>query len=91
MNWETVKGVQLTPPPANLKSAIDANIFAAIGQLQPSSTGGLIGIVTYVDGNASMNLAAVHRIGDTWQIGAYIGKTWGERVSTGAYVRAEWS
>lgn len=83
-------GVQLVKPPAYLKAAIDASIYDAIGQLGPASTGGLIGIATRVDGKTAVNLAAVHRVGDTWQIGAYIGKTWGEPVGLGAFVRAEW-
>lgn len=52
--------------------------------LPPGTNGAVVGIAT----DAAVNAAVVHRVGERFAVGAWIGKTWGSRIQGGGAIRA---
>lgn len=64
------------PPPTYLLPSIGEAIDKAVLGLPPGVSGGLVGIATPNGGN----LAIVQKIGNSFAVTAWIGKTWGPRL-----------
>jgi len=69
-------GVALNPPPTFLLPSIGAAIDKAVAGIPSGKNGALVGIVTPV----GANLAIVHRIGESFAVTAWIGRSWGPKV-----------
>ena len=82
------KGVAFAAPPPHLISDARRIIESMSAQLPPGSKGGVIGIVS----DTGINAAVVHKIGNRFAVGAWIGKDsgWGSRLTGAGVVQASW-
>lgn len=78
-----VLGVAFEPPPAHLLPDIMASMARAIATLPPDADGAIVGIAT----DKGANAAIVARLPAGFEVQAWIGKSWGERVTYGAEVQ----
>lgn len=78
------QGVIFSAPPLDLMPELTKRIDAAFASLPPGAKGGLISTYWQTpDGKKFVNAAVVHKVDDEGpvksQVGAWIGKSWGER------------
>lgn len=83
---EPFKGVATVPPPASLLDAMTKQVKDAVATLPQGSRGALVSVAT----TAGVNLAVVSKVGTHTEVTAWVGKTWGQPVSSGAAVRVSW-
>ncbi len=87
MPESTLPGVAFTTPPADLQPSIQRAIADAVASIPPGKSGALVGLVNERGANA----AIVAKLGQAWEVQAWIGKTWtGGAVQYGGVVRASW-
>jgi hypothetical protein len=86
-NPQPAGGVAFAEPPADLQPALKTAIAEAVAQLAPGQHGALVGLVNEHGANA----AVVARLAGTWEVQAWVGKSWREgAVAYGAAVRKSW-
>jgi hypothetical protein len=81
-----MSGVLYHAPPDHLILDVQGSIAKAIQQLPPGKRTALVGVATTEGANA----AIVAKIDEHWVVQAWIGKTWGDPLNTGAQVMASW-
>lgn len=74
-------GVEMTPPPLPILNRA-TEMISQITQAMPDGNG-LTWIAMRKDGQTILNLAAVQRKGEHFEVVEWIGKTWGEPVEVG--------
>ncbi len=79
-------GVAYNPPPAELITAVNGQISAALASLKPGSNGALVAIAT----QSGVNGAIVAKLPHGWSTVAWLGKTWSGPLEGGVAVKAEW-
>jgi hypothetical protein len=83
----TTRGVAFLEPPAALQPSIRAAIADAVASIPPGRSGALVSVVT----ETGVNAAIVARLGEHWDVQAWIGKDWHTAgVTYGARVRTSW-
>lgn len=83
---ETFRGVEFKPPPLSLLADATAVLRDMTAQLPPEANGAIIGLAT----QGGWNAAVVHRVGDSFAVGGWIGKTWQGGLTGGGAIRAVW-
>ncbi len=83
---EPIKGVAFSSPPPKLMASATRAVEALTKGLPVGTTGAVVGVAT----DAGVNAAIVHRVGNRFQVGAWVGKDWGSKVTAGGVVRATW-
>ena len=83
---EALKGVAFNAPPPGLLADAHRAIAALTKDLPPGTNGAVVGVAT----DAGVNAAVVHRVGDRFAVGAWIGKAWGSRIQGGGAIGASW-
>lgn len=81
-----LQGVAFNPPPETHIGPIMAAINAAASQLNPGSSGALVGIVN----ESGANAAIISKVGKGFVVEAWIGKSWKGSLDYGAAVKKEW-
>lgn len=79
-------GVAFNAPPPHLFDDAIARISAAVATLPPEADLALVGIVT----DAGTNAALVGRLPHGFEVQAWIGKHWGEKIDVGAGFVKTW-
>lgn len=80
-------GVEFTHPPVDLLSDALRVVAEHAAAIPTGQHGGVVMVAT----NVGMNAAVVHRVGETFQVGAWVGKNWGTAIlSSGGFVKATW-
>lgn len=82
----TGPGVAFNPPPTNLLADATRIVSEMVAQLPPDAKGGVIAVAT----PRGWNAAIVHRAGESFEIGAWVGKSWQGGLTGGGAVRASW-
>ena len=84
------RGVEMQVPPASIMPSITAALNRACAEIPPDKSGALMGIVT----ERGVNLAIVHRVGDDFQVSAWVGRSWvgasGSAYECGAQAKLTW-
>lgn len=83
---ETEKGVAWAAPPSHLFAEASALVDQMTAQLPADVQGAVIGIATAQGWNA----AVVHRVGESFTVASWIGKSWHSELTGGAAVRVVW-
>lgn len=80
-------GVAFREPPVALQPSIRAAIADAVAAIPPGRNGALVGIAT----ERGWNAAVVSKLGDDWEVQAWVGKDWqAPGVTYGTVVRKSW-
>ena len=78
-------GVAFSGPPTSLLADATHVLAQMTDTLPPGTNGAVIGVAT----EAGWNAAVVHRVGDSFAVSGWIGKSWGP-VTGGGVVRWSW-
>jgi len=78
--------VQLSPPPNDLLMSAIAAVTEMTKNLPSDARGGIVMVGT----TAGFNAAIVHRCDDHFEIGAWVGKNWGDQITGAGYVKTSW-
>jgi hypothetical protein len=79
-------GVAFNPPPISLMAEASQVLNEMTAQLPPGVNGAIVGIAT----QSGWNAAVVHRIGESFAVSSWIGKTWQGGLTGGGALRAVW-
>lgn len=82
----TAPGVAFNPPPPSLLDQAMAVVHQTAAQLPAGAQGGVIAVATPNGWNA----AIVHRAGERFEVGAWIGKSWAGGLTGGGAVKVSW-
>lgn len=81
-------GVAMNPPPLAMLPSITAAVSKACESIAPGKHVALVGITTQKDGVASANLALVARVGSSFTVTGWIGRSWGDGKASAGEVGA---
>lgn len=73
-------------PPGPIASMLKQQVHQALSEIPEGKQGALVAVAT----ESGVNLVMAHRVDDKWTAAAWVGKTWDQPISAGAYVKASW-